>query len=82
MSIIDNNEFVITELIPALRDLKFRVWDGVCQIVFLRFDFLMSSCIITNSKGLTDSTIGEAEIKLEEFCKIWDEKYPAICRSC
>ena len=27
------------------------------------------------------ATVGEAEIQLEEFCKIWDEKYPTISQS-
>jgi putative transposase len=32
-------------------------------------------------KVYASATVGEAEIQLEEFCKIWDEKYPTISQS-
>jgi len=32
-------------------------------------------------KIYASATVGEAEIQLEEFCKIWDEKYPTISQS-
>jgi len=32
-------------------------------------------------KIYASATVGEAEVQLEGFCKIWDEKYPTISQS-